>query len=377
MLLYAGVLSRKSGTSERVFQVAEGLSKRHIKLILSSADKKNQISSTARFVTMPSHILEIPSVFSWLLKIILAVFGDQQVDVIQIESFSSLRSLVLILILRPFGKRFVVVFHDKYWGCDPRDTFIGRVQLTFQRCLLLFSDAVITPGTDLKRWFEDLHGKIATEKITVIPNGASDPENSNVDSRNLRKKYGIGVDSFVALFFGSMDFKPNHDSAVYLYKISELIARSFEKETGRRLVFAIAGEGSEVFPRTEYYLPLGYVENISELLSIPDVIVLPHFPSNSGPHMKTAIALLSRKPVIASDDAIKDIQFITPREHYLYFDVYDSSTLLYNLIELCKNKEMGEQIALNAYYFSKRNSWEAISLNHIKLYRRLLLEKNY
>jgi glycosyltransferase involved in cell wall biosynthesis len=224
----------------------------------------------------------------------------------------------------------------------------------------------------VKKWFEELHGELAN-KMLVIPNGVPDfAITKNIDYSYLREKYKIDSNAFVALFFGLMTFKPNYDAAMYLYNISNSTCQKFEKNTGRKLIFIVAGLGSEALPKTEHYIPLGFVNELDELLSLPDVVVFPHTPSFSGPHVKTIYAFLSRKPVIASEDAVKDMPYLTPRKQFLPFDINEPDTLPESLVELYRNKELGKRLTLNAYSYSEIFSWKYVSSMHLKLYEKLL-----
>ena len=133
--------------------------------------------------------------------------------------------------------------------------------------------------------------------------------------------------------------------------------------------------GSKALPKTECFIPLGFVKKLDELLSLPDVIVFPHTPSYSGPHVKTIYAFLSRKPVVATQDAIKDMPHVAQKKHFLPFDINEPNTLLKALTDLYHNRELGKSLALNAYLYSKKFSWTYISLLHLKLYKKMLQER--
>jgi len=325
-----------------------------------------------QIVAMPNRIVKLPSVLVWVAQLV-ACGLTHKYDIVQIESFPLPRTLALFLLLRPFSRKFIIVFHDKWFKQDPRKSVIGRLRLLLQRILLILFDASIIPGKSVKNWFEELHGKLVHEKMVVIPNGVPNLTiKKNINSSHLRKKYGIPSNTFVALFFGSMTFKPNYEAAMHLYKISNSVCSKFEKITKRKLIFVVAGIGSEILPKTENFLPLGFVEKLDELLSLPHVIVLPHTPSYSGPHVKTIYAFLSRKPVVATEDAVKDMPYINPKKHFLLFDIKSPNTLIDALLKLYYNKKLRKRLTLNAYQYAKKFSWERISLLHLKLYNNML-----
>ncbi|MEM2145863.1 MAG: glycosyltransferase family 4 protein [Candidatus Jordarchaeaceae archaeon] len=380
LILYAGFLTRVGGTSERVFQVAKGLADQGVRVILSgdvNCNMEKQGLGSLHIVAMPNTILKFPSVIAWIMQL----FSNGLIfkyDVIQVESFSFLRTLMLFLLMRPFGRRFLIVFHDKWFKEDPRKSITGKIQLFIQRILLNVFDAAITPGLSVKKWFEELHGKSLLKKMVVIPNGAPDLEiKSSADYLHLRKKYRLEPNAFLALYFGSMLFKPNYETALLLYKISNYVSNKFEKINGKRLAFIVAGMGSETLPKSRCFIPLGFVKDLEELLSLPDVIVLPHTPSYSGPHVKTIYAFLSKKPVLATEDAVKDMPFVVPGKHFLLFDVNEPDTLVDALTNIYSNVELKRNLTFNAYLYSKKFSWKYISLLHLKLYYKILKSYNH
>jgi hypothetical protein len=386
VILKVGSVSRVFGTAERVLQIANSLADQGIEVVLSGAmenDLKALNPLHLKVIAAPDTILKLHSVLRWFAKLLVEGAG---VDIIQIESldfdnFSNslstfIRSLALFLLLRPSRAKFVIVFHDKCFQQDPRKSIRGKLNLFLQEILLTLFDASITPGLSVKKWFEELHGKLVSEKMVVIPNGAPNLLiGKDFNNLRLREKYKVDSNAFIALFFGSMDFKPNYDAALYLYNISEPISQKFEKETGKKLAFIVAGKDSEVLPRSDCYTPLGFVKELDGLLSLPDVIVLPHLPSFSGPHVKTIYAFLSKKPVIATDDAVKDMPGVIPREHFLPFDIEDPITLLDCLTELYYDRRICDSLTLNAYQYAQKFSWKAVSLMHIRLYEQLLLNE--
>ena len=375
LILYYGSISRITGTSERVLQVAMGLADQGASVTLSGTilDYSETINSRTKIhlINAPT-TRKISSIISWIVDLFVIALLRHRYDVVQIENFPLFKSLMLYFLLRPLGRKFIVVFHDKFWERDPRGSVSGRLQLMLHRVLLSIFDASITPGLSVKRWFEKLHGKQLSGKIIVIPNGAPNFSiRDDIDSRTLRKNLRIAPDAFVVCFFGLMEFKPNYESAMYLYKVSSFISHKFEEFTGRKLIFLVAGKGSKALPKTECFFPLGFIKKLEELLSLPDIIVLPHSPCFSGPHVKTMYSFLSGKPVVATEDAVKDMPGVVEGKQFISFDINERVTLLNALKELYYEKELREMLVTNAYLYCKKFSWQYISSSHLRLYSRL------
>ena len=375
-ILYGGHLSRASGTGERILQIANELIDQGVEVTLAGlmeTDLKTFTPIHLKLIATPDRILNLPGVLAWIAELVKSM---RHVDIVQIEEFSFIRSLALFLLLRPFSGKFIIVFHDKRFQQDPRKSISGKLNLFLQKILLTLFDASITPGLSVKNWFQELHGKLVNEKMLVIPSGVPNfAIGRDFDNLRLREKYKLDSNALIALFFGSMDFKPNYEAALRLYNISNSISQEFKKKTGKKLVFVIAGKDSEVLPKSDCYIPLGFVNELDELLSLPDVIVLPHLSSFSGPHVKTIYAFLSKKPVIATDDAVKDMPGVTPREHFLRFDINAPVTLLSCLTELYYDRHLYSSLTINAYQNAQKYSWKIAALMHIRLYEQLLLNK--
>jgi len=377
LILYLGSIARNTGTSERVLQVARALAGQDAKVVFSASvrdsPENQKPCEKMNIIRMPSSILMPLDVLRWIIKLITTALTHGLYDIVQVEEFSFLRSLTLYFLLRPFGRKFIIVFHDKCWECDPRRTLSGRLEVMLQRLLLIVFNASITPGLTVKKWLEELHGTQLCRKIVVIPNGVPNLNvKNNLDYKRLREKYGIDPNAFIALFFGSMTFKPNREAAMHLYKISDFLSHRFEEITERKLIFLVAGVGSKALPEMQCFVPLGFVKELSELLSLPDVIVFPHTPSYSGPHVKTIYGFLSKKPVIATEDAVKDMPGVTEGREFILFNIYEPSTLLNAIVDIYYHKELKESLATNAYLYSKKFSWQYVSSLHLRLYEKLM-----
>jgi glycosyltransferase involved in cell wall biosynthesis len=374
LIIHFGTASDIGGTDERVFQIANQLSEQGVEVTLS-AEKvlrpEKLIHPNLRIIESTKTKLSFYSNIKWLVTLISGALRKRY-DIIQIESSSFKRTFALLVLFHPFGQKSVIVFHDNFFEKDPRASIMGRLNLLIQKLLLTICDASITPGLGVKKRFEELQGELARRKMVVIPNGSLNFSITNDVGKSNRSDYGISTDAFVALFFGSMTFKPNFDAAMHLHKISSNVSNGFEKKTGRKLTFVVAGIGSKALPCTESYIRLGFVKYFSELLSLPDVIVLPHASSFSGPHVKTMYAFLSQKPVVATEDAVKDMPGLSPGKQFLQFDLEQPNSLLSCLIEVYSNKEESKHLALNAYAYTKMYSWKQIAFMHRRLYELLL-----
>ena len=377
-IFHRGTISDATGTDERIIQIASNLAKEGIDVTIIG-HKTTRLNLTLpenlHLIELPKKIINLYSVLKWLVNLVADSLTCKY-DIVQVETFSFIESIALFFALRPLNRKFIIVFHDKWFTEDPRKSISGKLNLFLQKILFNIYDISITPGLSVKEWFKELHGEIIDRKMIIIPNGSPNIVEKKLGNySHLREDYGISPNAFVALFFGAMSFKPNYDSALYLYGISEQISKEFEKTTGKKLIFVIAGKDSEKLPKTEYYIPIGFVNELNKLLSLPDTIVIPHLPSFSGPHVKTMYSFLSGKPVVATSDAVKDMPNVIPRKQFLEFIVDKPETLLVCLINLYYHKDLGSYLVLNAKAYAVSSSWSRISRLHRVLYNQLLLVK--
>lgn len=372
-VLFNGGISRALGTPERVLQIAQELADQGVNVTLAAirCHASVKISRNLRVIAMCDKIVTIPSIMRWVAKLIANSLVHKY-DIVQIESFGY-RSLILFFLLRPFNRKFVVVFHDLPSMRDPRESMTALFHIFLQRIILTLFDAAIAPGANMKKSLQEFHGKIVNDRVTVIPNGVPRLDDSKIiDCVHARRKYGLDTNAFLALFFGSMTFAPNYQAAQVLYGISGFVSSQFEENTCKKLIFATAGKGSEVLPKTDWFVPIGFVKDIYELFSLPDAIVLPHPPSCTGPHVKTNYAFASGKPVVATEDSVKDMPHVAVQRHYLLFDINEPNTLLKALLDLYSNEELRKSLTRNAYSYSRQFSWKNAALSHLELYDRLL-----
>jgi hypothetical protein len=373
-IIYSSDIRSGIGSSERVYQIAKELSNRDFQVTLGAARflEKSVKNQNLTVITMSSGRITLFHVLIWLAKIVIRGLICRY-DIVQIEA-SSTKSLALFILLRPFCKKLIIVFHDKEFPeNDSPKNLVGRLRLVAQRIAIALFDAAVTPGLSVEKFLKEQHGAAVNEKLFVIPSAVPRFKiRENIDSLEVRRKYGLAQNTFIAVFFGTLTFEPNYEAALYLHKVSYYLYNEFEKTSGVKLIFVVAGLGSEKLPKTEHFVPIGFVEEFDELLTLPDVIVLPHFPSYTGTHIKTLYSFLSGKPVIASEDAVKDVGCFTPKKHFLLFDIAEPSTLLKALLELYFDRPLGRNLAVNAYIESQKFTWAHATSLYVNLYRMLL-----
>lgn len=318
-----------------------------------------------KIVPLPEKVSSIQTI-RWLIKVLVDSRGS---DVIQVEEFDMLRSLLLYLLLRRFTKLSVLVLHDMYWKSDPRKAgFWRKVEWSLQHIVIRLYDVTVLAGEELKDWYRNLHGYPLSRKFVTIPNGSPEIDLRHYDREELRKKFLLKGD-FVASFFGSMRFEPNRQAVQYIYDVSEYVVEYFEQGTRKKLLFLVAGEGTEHFARTPSVIPLGFVKDLWEVLALSDVCVIPHLPSFSGPHVKTMYSFAAGKPVVSTPDGVKGMHSLIDGVHFLAFNPYVPESLAEALVKLALERKLYLALERNGRAYALSHSWQSVAEMYHSLYR--------
>lgn len=355
------------GTEERIWRIARGLLRCGLQVDLHMRIQGSiNPPRGLKIVPLPEKVSSIQTV-RWLIRVLVDLRGS---DVIQVEAFNMLRSLLLCLLLRRFTKLSVLVLHDMYWKSDPRKAgFWHRMEWILQHIAIRLYDVTVLAGEELRDWYRTLHGSLLSRKFVTIPNGSPEVDLKHYDRERLRKKFSLSECDFVAFFFGSMRFEPNKQAVQFIYDVSEYLVESFEQATGKKLLFLLAGEGTEHFARTTNVIPLGFVKNLWEVLALTDVCVIPHLPSFSGPHVKTMYSFAAGKPVISTPDGVKGMLDLSDGVHYLAFDPYAPESLAEALVKLALDRKLYWTLEINGRAYALSHSWQTVAEMYYSLYR--------
>lgn len=357
------------GTSERIWRISKGLAKMGLDVtVYMGVHSQVKEERNLHPFNLPSSQLDLLNVLKWFVHLLCR---SKTSDIVQIECFSPFRSLILCVLLKPLARGLVLVLHDKYWLYDPRKgRLMDKVEYLLQHFAFCLYDKIIVTGKELKEWYLFLHGTEFSDKVIVIYSGVPLVELKEYD-QPMKEKFGLPMDAFIALFFGSMLFEPNRNAVRYIYQVSEKVAKRFEELTKMRLLFIVAGIGTKSFERTQFVIPLGFVNDVFELLAVGDVCVIPHEPSYSGPHVKTLYSFAAGKPVVSTMDGVKDMPAVESDAHFLLFKMEDVNSLVDALARLALNGELRERICNNAYVHARSYTWEHIAERHYRIYEKL------
>ena len=372
-----------SGTDVSVFRRAAGLAKKGFQVAFSCHMPRTQRGDESfNVIYRPFYFRYAHKAIQWVVRIYAEALRVRGFDVLQFEYYDLTTLLFSLMIFRPIGRHEVVVFHDRIWPCHPRKTggFRGSVELLLHRLVIGAADTTVVAGEDIKEWFKQLHGEWIDGKIEVLPVigvPSAVPRSCTEGKTELIKKLGLqnsGVDesSFVTMFLGHMLFRPNLESAMYTYRISDALGRSFKESTGRDLRVLVAGKGSEWLPKTSTFIPVGFVENLWEYVALIDAFLLPMLPSHSGPHMKTLFALSTGKPVITTPDGVKGLLDVGDSSVVVVRNYNDLESITHSLVRLAQDPDYYDRLSIESRECASKFSWDRVIDLWIELYESLI-----
>jgi len=373
LLIIAGdYLPPCSGSSERIWDLSKEIAtKFKCRVVLSMhlwREFRIKNVENVNIIPLPQWRFRIWELFKWIKQLI----KSGRYNVLQVELFQPLRSIIIKVILHLWAEKSVLIIHDLSWLYDIAQAKGPSKIIKHLLVLLNFYlyDIVIFVGKDLEHYVRRCYEKVLKNKIAVLPSGTPKLATlSKQDPATIREKLGLPKDYFIVAFFGPLHAPFNREAVAYLYSVAEYVAQCFKEATGKNLLFVIAGRGSEKLRSLPFIRALGFIENIFDLLTAVDACIVPHSPSYTGPHIKTLYALAAGCPLLTTSDGIKGLHELglKKNEHYMFFDKDDVNTLVEALIELKKNSKLRQKIATKARYLVVRYTWENIAREYIKL----------
>ena len=261
-----------------------------------------------------------------------------------------------------FGKKVVVTVH----GLDHRRGKWGKIAKTVilrgERNAARWADAVIVLSEDVRRYFRETYGR----ETALIPNGTAPAERRA--ARLITEKYGLAENSYL-LFLGRLVPEKGLDCLIEAFRRTgiekKLVIAGSGSDSGgyvQRLHTLAAGDGRILFT--------GFVqgETLEELYSNAYLYLLPS--RLEGMPLSLLEAMSYGNCCVTSDipectDVTGDAAFSFPMD--------DTRALAALLERLCAEPETVERYKAGAAgYICSRYSWDAVTEQTLKLYRRVL-----
>jgi glycosyltransferase involved in cell wall biosynthesis len=201
------------------------------------------------------------------------------------------------------------------------------------------------------------------EKISIIPHGVDLKLYKNLNSKKIRKKYGLKFPTLV--FHGTFSYKPNYDA---IKKIAEEILPELRKRRIKAKLLAIGN-----FPpkdiKTKEIIFTGPVKNLPNYLGAADIAIVP-IEAGGGIRMKILEYFAARKPVVSTPKGIEGILAKNGKEAI----ITSINEFPKEIIKLIKSKKLRKKLEENAFKLVQKYDWKNICEEYVKIYKKTLLK---
>jgi glycosyltransferase involved in cell wall biosynthesis len=195
--------------------------------------------------------------------------------------------------------------------------------------------------------------KIQENKISVIPNSVDTDKFYATDKNSTEIKEKLKINDVpLIMFFGKLDYKPNHD-AVYIIK-NEILPRVLQKIPNVR--FIIVGDNPPNEFKDENIIFTGLVEKIEDYINVVDLIICP-LESGGGTRLKILESLACGKYVVSTTLGAEGINL---KEFENTLKIHDDWNSFSNEIIHCLEKKTKEN-KHNYYSISWKKSIDDMS----------------
>ena len=344
-------MQKDTGASVRIYNLAKGLAEtgNDVEVVLPrDKDAFEFVDGIAVYGLrglIPRVILEVSRRFLDIERPTSIYFYDllfayrvgrlvREADVVQIEHPQS-GGLLTPFIKKVLKKPVVVDCHDVFQALRVRNTSVLRRTLeTFlEKLAYKNADLILTVSESEKRFL--ISSGFQKCRIEVVPNGV-DTE-FFVKSHNqteTRRKYGL-EGARVVVFVGNLEYMPNREA---IQVLSSAIAPRVLDEI-KDAIFVIVGK-----KKNEMNLPplmfTGFVDNVSDILSVSDVAVAPLF-HGSGTRLKILEYFSCGLPVVSTSIGAEGLD-IEDRVNILIEDDLESFAL--RIISLLRDSRLSTSI---------------------------------
>ena len=242
---------------------------------------------------------------------------EKKYSIIHIHSDSAWKLMCYILPARLAGvEKIIVHSHASYVNGDFR--VVKKILHYIAKSFLpLLATDYCTCSREAAKW---MYSKSILDKVKMVNNGV-DVDKFRFDletRRKIRKVYGLEKDDIVLGTIGDFSFVKN---AEFTIKVFEEICRN---SCAYKLIFIGEGEGEnkiKEYVKEKNLLDkvffLGKISNVSEILNLLDVFLLPS--RNEGLPVCGVEAQTNGLPVFYSDRLTRDINY-TDKSQYISID---------------------------------------------------------
>jgi len=373
-------MQRDTGASVRIYNLAKGLATlgNDVELIMPSNQEYSQCVDGVRVHGvkgfLPTVALRVFKNFFDILRTTALYFYDfgfalkvsrlvRDQDIVQIENPSS--GLLLIPLLKRVMKKPVVVdCHDVFQALRVEHTSILRriLETFFEKQAYKNADLLLSVSTQERDCLASFG--FQNSNIKIVPNGV-DIKHFNKSHRltQIRKEYNL-EGSRTVVFVGNLNYAPNQEA---IQLLSSKIAPKVTEKI-QNVKFLVIGK-----LKSKLYLPglvfTGFVDNLSDVLSISDVAVAPLF-QGSGTRLKILEYFSCGLPVVSTSIGAEGLEV----ENGVNIFIEDNlEEFAHRVVELLNNKSLSVAIGASAKELAVASyDWENIAKNLENEYHSLI-----
>lgn len=344
-------MQRDSGSSVRIYNLAKGLAAagNHVNVIMPKLQTTHEfvegVSVNGFKGLSPRAMLDVLRRFANVTRPTSLYFYDplfisriirsvDESDVVQIEQQSS-GGLLIPLIKKVLRKPVVVDCHDVFQALRVQHTS------TLRRMLETFLEKLVYKNADLLLVVSDneknflISAGFGKRKIEVVPNGVDTKlYTKSYEQNKTREKYGLeGVKTVI--FVGNLDYVANREA---VQALSSVIApKVLAKVKNAKFLVVGKSQARMELPGLTF---TGFVDNLSDLLSVSDVAVAPLF-HGSGTRLKILEYLSSSLPVVSTSIGAEGLYV---KDSVNIFIEDDLENFGLRIIELLQDKNLATEI---------------------------------
>jgi len=297
--------------------------------------------------------------FKLWLKLFYVVLKEK-IDLIQAEftAFGIPAIFVKLFTLKPV----VLVEHNVESFQLPEVTSLNskgeKIVRLIEKFACSLSDRVIVMCEEERKKLCKLGLK--KEKISIIPHGVDLKLYKNLDSKKIRKKYGLKFPTLV--FHGTFSYKPNYDA---IKKIAEEILPKLKKKGVKAKLLAIGNFPPKDIKAREIIFT-GPVKNLPNYIDAADIAIVP-IEAGGGIRMKILEYFAARKPVVSTPKGIEGIPAKNGKEAI----ITSIKEFPKEIMKLIKSRKLRKKLEENAFKFVQKYDWKNICEKYVKIYEEL------
>lgn len=345
------LMQKDTGASVRIFNIAKGLAAvgNNVKVIIPTNQALCELVDGVTVQGLkglcPIPVLRVLKRFVNVLRPTALYFYDflfifrvsqlvREADVIQIEQPYS-GGLLIPFIKKVLKRRVVVDCHDVFQALRVKHTSI------FRRILETFLEKFAYKNADLLLTVSEKEKNCLVSfgfrncNIEVVPNGVDTASfRKSSEQAETRKKYAL-EDFRTVVFVGNLRYVPNREA---IQLLSSVIAPKVLAKV-KDVKFLVVGNLQEKMELPDLVFT-GFVDNVSDILSISDVAVAPLF-QGSGTRLKVLEYFSCGLPVVSTSIGAEGLAV---KNGVNIFIEDDLESFALRIIELLQNENLSKAV---------------------------------